>query len=173
MCLPENLILSNKCVPQNDTIYIREQISGFIMFQQIANIDSKMFREWVSNETRWVSDSGTVHNRRDRIWYGDGSSDAYPMPRGFQQLSVVWGDDSWNSVLLYRFNTGSFLPAQQSSAAYHPRTIIINVGDTKIFTGSYNMTLTDGGVYVIDSRYPFGVGASNQVRYLLLVRRVK
>lgn len=91
-----------------------------------------------------------------------------------KRIDEIWGDNDWNSLLLYKYDVGCELKEHKDRKIFDDRVIIINfckeIVDFK-YDGEV-FGLSDGEIVEIDGSVKHGVKKVKDVRYSLSVRRV-
>lgn len=91
-----------------------------------------------------------------------------------KRIDDIWGDDSWNSLLLYKYDVGCELKDHIDRKIFDERVVILNFCkenvDFKYDGGVFG--LSDGEIVEIDGSVKHGVKRVKDVRYSLSIRKV-
>ena len=91
-----------------------------------------------------------------------------------KRINEIWGDDSWNSLLLYKYGVGCELKDHIDRKVFDERVVIINFCKN-IVNFKYDgevFGLSDGEIVEIDGSVRHGVKRVKDIRYSLSIRKV-
>ena len=91
-----------------------------------------------------------------------------------KRIDEIWGDDSWNSLLLYKYGKGCELKDHVDRKIFDERVVIINWCREKVDFryGGKVFGLGNGEIVEIDGSVRHGVRKVKDERWSLSIRRV-
>lgn len=96
------------------------------------------------------------------------------------RINELWGNDEWNSILIYKYDKGVELKCHIDRDIFEDRVIIINISDDGLFGGNvrfiYNNKielLNNGEVIEINNKISHGVMKVDSERWSISIRKVK
>jgi hypothetical protein len=125
---------------------------------------------------------------RKCFWFGVGVSlgnvnlpfKSRPIPVSLKKKGVqLYGDDSFNSVLLYKYSSGTELKLHCDRACFSPKVVLINLCDddflgygTKFLYDCETHNLNNGEIIEFNSQVPHGVAPVDSERWSISFRQV-
>jgi hypothetical protein len=95
------------------------------------------------------------------------------------KCNELWGDEDWNSILLYKYDKGVELKDHVDRDIFNDRVVVINVCENDLFGGSVNFfydgkieILKDGEIIEFNNKKIHGVRKVTSERWSLSIRKV-
>ncbi len=157
---------------------------GFVDKEKIWSF-VKSFEEKLVNE-KW---NGKENNSgRKCLWLGLGVELGYKcsvfsgekISSGLRiKCNELWGNDDWNSVLLYKYNAGCELKDHVDRDIFDNKVVVINISMDNLFGGNIKFNydgnieiLSNGEVIEFNNKKLHGIRKVDSERWSLSIRKV-
>lgn len=157
---------------------------GFVNQKKMWNF-VKNFENKLNNE-KW---NGKENNSGRRcLWFGLGVELGFncsvfqgeEINNGLRiKCNELWGNEDWNSILLYKYDKGVELKNHIDRDIFNDRVVVINVCENDLFGGTVNFfydgkieILKDGEIIEFNNKKIHGVRKVTSERWSLSIRKV-
>lgn len=157
---------------------------GFVDKVKIWNF-VKSFENKLNNE-KWNNKEN--NSGRKCLWFGLGVELGYKcsvfsgeeISNGLKiKCNELWGDNSWNSVLLYKYDIGCELKDHVDRNIFDNKVVVINISVDSLFGGNVEFNydgkieiLSNGEIIEFNNKLIHGVRKVNSERWSLSIRKV-
>jgi hypothetical protein len=154
------------------------------MFRKLGKVDKIKFRKWCESyesimyKEKWFGKE--IKENRFNLWFGIGinfdknlsSFEGLKIDKGLEERCREFYGDSFNSLLLMKYENGSKLNIHKDRSCFDNKVVIFNSGYCVFKYDGKEKFLDDGCVYEIDGKKDHGVIKVMGVRYSLSIRKV-
>jgi hypothetical protein len=157
---------------------------GFVNQKKMWNF-VKNFENKLNNE-KW---NGKENNSGRRcLWFGLGVELGFncsifkgeEINNGLRiKCNELWGNEDWNSILLYKYDKGVELKNHSDRDIFNDRVVMINICENDLFGGTVNFfydgkieVLKDGEIIEFNNKKIHGVRKVTSERWSLSIRKV-
>ena len=157
---------------------------GFVNQKKIWNF-VRNFENKLNNE-KW---NGKENNSGRRcLWFGLGVELGFncsifkgeEINNGLRiKCNELWGNEDWNSILLYKYDKGVELKNHSDRDIFNDRVVMINICENDLFGGTVNFfydgkieVLKDGEIIEFNNKKIHGVRKVTSERWSLSIRKV-
>ena len=153
----------------------KEKIWNFV-----RNFENKL------NDEKWNNKKN--NSGRKCLWFGLGVElgfkcsvfEGEKISNGLRiKCNELWGDEDWNSILIYKYDPGCELKDHIDRNIFDDRVVLVNICEDDLFGGSVNFSydgriekLSNGEVIEFDNKVIHGVRRVNSERWSLSIRKV-
>ena len=153
----------------------KEKIWNFV-----RNFENKL------NDEKWNNKKN--NSGRKCLWFGLGVElgfkcsvfEGEKISKGLRiKCNELWGDENWNSILIYKYDPGCELKDHIDRDIFDDRVVLVNICEDDLFGGSVNFSydgriekLSNGEVIEFDNKVIHGVRRVNSERWSLSIRKV-
>ncbi|MCE2699304.1 MAG: hypothetical protein PX483_16550 [Nostocales cyanobacterium LE14-WE4] len=157
---------------------------GFVdknkIWEFVKSFEGKLVDERWNNK---VNNSG-----RKCLWFGVGVELGYncsifkgeTISKGLRiKCNELWGGEDWNSILLYRYESGCELKDHVDRDIFDNKVIVINISNDDLFGGNVEFNydgrieiLSNGEVIEFNNKIKHGIKKVSSERWSLSVRKV-
>jgi hypothetical protein len=157
---------------------------GFVdknkIWEFVKSFEGKLVDEKWNNK---INNSG-----RKCLWFGVGVELGYScsvfkgesISNGLRiKCNELWGNDDWNSILLYKYESGCELKNHIDRDIFDSRVVVINISNDDLFGGNVEFNysgkveiLSNGEVIEFNNKISHGVRKVSSERWSLSIRKV-
>jgi hypothetical protein len=146
----------------------------------VKSFENKLVDEKWNNK---VNNSG-----RKCLWFGYGDNlgfscsvfEGEKINNGLRiKCNELWGNEDWNSILLYKYNPGCELKNHIDREIFDNKVIVINIsvdnllgGDVEFCYGDKIEKLSNGEIVEFNNKIIHGIRKVNNERWSLSIRKV-